>query len=319
MRIYYLIVISIIISLRVTAQRKQILLADPTIFEENGTYFLYGTKEDPSISGSGFLVYTSKDLKNWVGPIGKSEGFALKKGDAFGTKGFWAPQVFKHKDTYYMAYTANEKIAIAKADSPLGPFKNRGNELYATVKQIDPFIFFDDGKVYMYHVRLTEGNRIFVAEMTDDLNAIKPETLKECIVATELWENTENAKWSVSEGPTVFRNGDTYIMLYSVNDFRNPDYSVGVATAATPLGPWKKAELNPLLSKGDLGLNGTGHGDLFKKGNSFYYVLHTHFSQNQVSPRKSAIVELEFDKEKNAFYLVPNSFQPLKTQNSSNE
>ena len=304
--------LSLVFSMQLYAQEKQILLADPTIFEENGTYYLYGTKEDQSISGEGFLVYTSKDLKHWEGPVGKTDGFALKKGGAFGTKGFWAPQIFKYKGKYYMAYTANENIAIATANSPLGPFKNEGKALEAPVRQIDPFVFFDEGKVYLYHVRLTEGNRIFVAEMTKDLSAIKPETLKECIAAEETWENTANADWPVSEGPTVFKNGNTYVMLYSVNDFRNPDYSVGVAIAESPFGPWKKAASNPLISTADLDINGTGHGDLFKKGNSLYYVLHTHFSEEQVSPRKTAIVKLKFDKKKNVFKLKSNSFQYLK-------
>jgi beta-xylosidase len=304
--------LSFVFSLQLYAQNSQILLADPTIFEENGTYYLYGTKEDHSIPGEGFLVYTSKNLKTWEGPLGKTDGYALKKGDAFGTRGFWAPQVFKQNGHYYMAYTANENIAIASANSPLGPFKNKGKALEATVKQIDPFVFFDDGKVYLYHVRLTAGNRIFVAEMTEDLSAIKPETLKECIAAKETWENTTNAEWPVSEGPTVFRNAETYIMLYSVNDFRNPDYSVGVATAKSPFGPWKKSASNPLISTADIGRNGPGHGDLFKNRNTLYYVLHTHFSQKKVSPRKTAIVKLKFDKKKNVFKLKSHSFQDLK-------
>ena len=88
MIIRFWLFLGIVFSMQLYAQEKQILLADPTIFEENDTYYLYGTKEDQSIPGEGFLVYISKDLKNWEGPVGKTDGFALKKGDAFGTKGF---------------------------------------------------------------------------------------------------------------------------------------------------------------------------------------------------------------------------------------
>src|SRR5699024_9001651 len=133
---------------------NQIYLADPTIFEDQGIYYLYGTKGDPRIKGEGFLVYRSKDLKNWEGPIGATDGYALKKGDAYGTKGFWAPQIFKYESTYYMAYTANEHIAIATSDHPLGPFTNSGQALKADVRQIDPYIYFENGKAYLYHVRL---------------------------------------------------------------------------------------------------------------------------------------------------------------------
>ena len=219
----------------------QIYLADPTIFKDNNTYYLYGTKSDPRIDGEGFLVYTSKDLKTWEGPKGVQNGYALKKGEAYGTKGFWAPQIFKYQGKYYMAYTANENIAIATSNSPLGPFKNNMEAIKAPVKQIDPFIFFDNGKAYMYHVRLQNGNRIFVAEMNKNLNQIKPETLKECINAKEKWEDTQNVEWPVAEGPTVFKKKKLYYLIYSANDFRNPDYAVGYATCKTPIEPWKKA------------------------------------------------------------------------------
>ncbi|WP_311195854.1 family 43 glycosylhydrolase [Antarcticibacterium sp. 1MA-6-2] len=179
------------------ANAQTILLADPTVFENEGTYYLYGTNNDPSIKEQGFLVYTSKDLREWKGPVGAKDGFALKKGDSFGTKGFWAPQVFKYKGIFYMAYTADEQIAIATAKSPLGPFLNSSAKaLEAPVKQIDPFIFIDEeGKKYLYHVRLQDGNRIFVAEMNDDFKSIKTETLQEIISGEEEWENTQNVEW----------------------------------------------------------------------------------------------------------------------------
>ena len=183
---------------------SSVLLADPTIFLWDGTYYLYGTTGDPKFGkDQGFLVYTSKNLRKWEGPNGIKDGLALKKGDAFGDKGFWAPQVFEYQGRFYMAYTANEKIAIATANSPLGPFTNpEMNALKAPVKQIDPFVFFDgNGKRYLYHVRLNEGNRIFVAELEDDLMAIKTETLTECLSGNLSWENTKNADWPVTEGP----------------------------------------------------------------------------------------------------------------------
>ena len=73
----------------------------------------------------GFLVYTSKNLVDWQGPSGPSKGLAMRKGDAFGTKGFWAPQIFKYDSKYYMAYTADEHIALATSSHPSGPFKNK--------------------------------------------------------------------------------------------------------------------------------------------------------------------------------------------------
>ncbi|MGE8380387.1 MAG: family 43 glycosylhydrolase, partial [Sphingobacterium sp.] len=139
-----------------------IFQADPTIFYDNGYYYLYGTNGDGD-KQLGFKVYRSKDLKQWAGPIGAKAGFALVKEDVFGTKGFWAPQVWSEQGKFYMAYTADEQIAIAISDSPMGPFKQViAKTLIDGGKQIDPYVFRDsDGKKYLFHVRLVEGNRIF--------------------------------------------------------------------------------------------------------------------------------------------------------------
>ncbi|MGN6493623.1 MAG: glycoside hydrolase family 43 protein [Agriterribacter sp.] len=272
-----------------------IYLADPTIFSHNGKFYLYGT--DGFTTDSGFHTYVSGDLYNWK-LLPKR---ALTKGESFGTKGFWAPQVLQYHHKCYMAYTANENIAIAESKSPSGPFTQKLlKQLEAPVKQIDPFVFKDeDGRVYFYHVRLQEGNRIFGAEMETDLSAIKTGTLRECISAVthpQQWENTQSVKWTVTEGPTVFKKGGTYYMLYSANDFRNPDYAVGYATASHPLGPWVKHTGNPIISRHITGANGSGHGDLLKgKEGKWYYVFHTHNSSTRPGPRRTAIIELRFE------------------------
>lgn len=284
----------------------QIYLADPTIFSDNNTYYLYGTSP---LTDNGFWVYKSKDLQHWDGPAGAVDGYALW-GNTYGTMGFWAPQVFKYNGRYGMAYTANEQIAIAWADSPLGPFvQDEPAMIPAKTKEIDPFIFFDDdGKKYMYHVRLINGNRIYVAEMNDDMRSLKEETARECIsVNKDGWENTEKTKWGVSEGPTVVKIDGIYYMFYSCNDYRNINYAVGYATAKSPLGPWKKHK-KPIISRQLTGENGTGHGDLFRDADGrWMYVLHTHNSNSQVGPRRTAIVELK--KKGKKFEMVPGSLR----------
>lgn len=279
-------------TLQSNAQDPAIFLADPTVFRDKGVYYLYGTS-----SSQGFLVYSSSDGKAWRQPEDSTRRLALQRRDAFGSKGFWAPQIFKHKGSYYMAYTADEQIAIARASSPAGPFKQeKPIALSGTGKQIDPFVLFDkSGKVYLYHVKLQNGNRIFVSEMKPDLSDVVPGTAKECIASTEGWENTAGAEWPVAEGPTVLVHKNVYYLIYSANDFRNKDYAVGYATADSPTGPWKKYTGNPIISRQMVGNNGPGHGDVFydEKG-EMYYVLHTHRSEDQVAPRATAVVKLRF-------------------------
>ena len=293
-----------------SAPEQEVLTeADPTIFlDSDGTYYLYGTGRN---SDFGFYVYRSADLKRWQGPVGNASGYCLTSATSFGTTGFWAPQVVKRGDTYYIFYTANEQIAVATSKSPMGPFVQDEKQAIVTPgKAIDPFVLFDsDGKAYLYHVRLQDGNRIFVAEMTDDLKGIKEETAQECVHATELWENTAQVSWGVTEGPTVLHIGDTYYMFYSANDFRNIDYAVGIAMATSPYGPWTKSSQS-FINRANTGYYGTGHGDIFKddQGN-WNYVLHTHYSFTEVSPRKTAIVGLS--QQGSTFSVVDDTFHYL--------
>jgi len=289
--------------------------ADPSIFYYKGTYYLYGTNDNNS--GNGFIVYSSRDMENW-----KLNGQVLSKGDAFGGWGFWAPQVWEYKGKFYMAYTANERISIAESTSPLGTFKQVIKQpLQSSFRQIDPYLFIDDdGKKYLFHVRLDQGNHIYVAEMTDDFSAIKMDTYKQCITATPMtWEHVNAASAKIAEGPTVIKKDGTYYLFYSVNDFRNKDYAVGYATSNNVYGPWTRFAGNPILHSKITGHAGSGHGDIVKgKGKKMYYVFHTHNSSDSVGPRKSAIVRIKTVKDedgKEKFIVDNKSFRYLNFKN----
>ena len=152
--------------------------ADPFVFKDtDGTYYLYVT----SGGAYGYRVYTSENLVEW-----EAQGYCLRRDDVYtdsninkevdGTTSaiynFWAPEVIKEGDTYYMVYTAQEHLGIATSDSPLGPFTNdadsylipytitgRNSEGVAisTQKCIDGHFFRDDdGTLYLYIVSCGE-------------------------------------------------------------------------------------------------------------------------------------------------------------------
>jgi len=278
-------------------QTGEVHLADPTIIYHGGQYYMYGTEKPPQ---SGFPVLVSNNLKEWHVPEEVSNGYVLAKGDkVFGDWGFWAPQVFQHNNAWYLAYTANENIAFAKSDNPLGSFvQEEVKPLKQGLRQIDPYIFKDDdGKLYLYHVRLNKGNHIYVAEIKDDFSGIKEETLTHCITpAAGTWEDTQTFKSAVVvEGATVVKHENTYYLFYSANNFQSDDYAVGYATSQSPLGPWKRYEGNPIIHKGVIGEDGTGHGDLLVGANNqLYYVFHAHASDTEVRPRATLIVKARF-------------------------
>jgi len=267
-----------------------IFQADPTIFFNDNKYYLYGT--DGYTPDKGIKVLVSSDLKDWKTPEAVADGFALRTLESFGTQGFWAPQVWKYNNKFYMAYVANEQIAIGAATKPEGPF-SAVTPIAFDQKNIDPYVFSDDnGKKYLYHVDITNGNKIYVVSINDDFTTINKSTRTLCISATEPWEIIQAR---VVEGPTVLKRNNVYYLIYTANHFENQNYAVRYATSLSPVGPWTKATENPILSMKNSGKPGIGHGDMFFDSNGgLNYVLHTHNAMDKVSPRRTALIKARF-------------------------
>lgn len=259
-------------------------LADPYILLHEGVYYAYGTNSD-----EGFEVYYSDNLHNWK----KHPEMLLKKEDSFGSKWFWAPEVYYNKSNkkFYLFYSAEEHICVATSDSPLGPFKQDVKKPMREEKGIDSSLFLDDdGTPYIFFDRFTNGNVIWVAQLENDWKTIKEETLTMCMEATQQWETVEG---KVVEGASVMKHDGIYYMIYSGNDFRSLDYGVGYATANSPMGPWKKADANPILQRPKDELVGTGHGAYFvDKDGNFKYVFHAHNNTSRVQPRLTYITDM---------------------------
>lgn len=272
----------------------EIMFADPTVFGENGKYYMTGTRNSEPL---GFVLLESDDLQTWREAM---DTMLLSMGDnVFGTQGFWAPQILRNDDgTYTLAYTANEQTVVARADSLLSPFAQVVAEpIDGSEKNIDPFIFRDDdGKEYLYHVRFNKGNFLWVGEYDPATGHIVDGTLRQCFANTQPWEHTgDYPSDPIMEGPTVIKLDGTYYLFYSANHFMSRDYAVGYATASSPLGPWTKYEGNPIIHRSIVGENGSGHGDLFTDRDGGYrYVYHVHNSDSVVSPRRTRIVSLRF-------------------------
>jgi beta-xylosidase len=72
-----------------------------------------------------------------------------------------------------------------------------------------------------------------------------------------------NRRWT--EGSVTFKKNNLYYMMYSANHFAGQNYAVGYATATSPLGPFKKANNNPVLQKNTTkggNVTGTGHNSI---------------------------------------------------------
>lgn len=268
--------------------------ADPFVLCEGGVYYAYGT-----YSPNGIAVATSKDLVHWQMNVGRAkEGLALHKDDSYGDQHFWAPEAYRRKDgKYVLFYSASWHACTAVADSPLGPFvQPKQQPVYADLGRMtidNTLVLDDDGTPWMFHVQSHgRGNELWQVQMTDDWLAVKPETEKLVLLAQEPWE-TKCGR--IAEGPSVVKVGKRWWLLYSANDCRSPDYSVGFATADRLTGPWVKAKVgNPVMNRTG-GLSGVGHGAPFRDlAGRWRYVFHAHNSPTCFGPRTMYVTDLAF-------------------------
>ena len=194
----------------------------------------------------------------------------------------------------------NFKIGVAVSDKPTGPFTDLSDKpiFDPGYPIIDANVYFDpNGKMYLYYSRCCyknpvksevadwakkkgwfdeiEESWIYGVELKPDFSGIigSPVLLLRPPVKMNdpqaEWESRSvtskevNRRWT--EGSFTFKKGGTYYMMYSANFFGGENYAVGYATSKHPLGPFKKADNNPILQKNtDQGgdVTGTGHNSI---------------------------------------------------------
>ncbi|QIH34301.1 family 43 glycosylhydrolase [Sphingobacterium sp. DR205] len=252
--------------------------ADPDILYANKTkrYYIYPTSDGfDGWGGYYFKTFSSADLIHW-----KDEGVILdlKKEVPWGPRHAWAPAITEKKVKgdykYYYYFTAAQKIGVAVADQPTGPFKDSGTPLIdfkppgvTGGQEIDPAVFNDpkSGKSYLYW-----GNGyLAVAELNKDMVSIKKNTMKVLTPDKTFREGVY----------VIFRNG-IYYFLWSEDDTRSENYRVRYGTSTSPYGPIRVPENNLILQKDPAkGIYGTGHNSILQvPGTDEWYIVYHRFS-----------------------------------------
>ncbi|KOS07520.1 glycoside hydrolase [Flavobacterium akiainvivens] len=286
--------------------------ADPEILYSNktGKYYIYPTSDGfDGWSGYYFKTFSSDNLVDW-----KDEGIIidLKKDVTWANRNAWAPCIvekkIKGKYKYFYYFTAAQKIGVAVADDPAGPFKDSGKALVAERPQgvnggqeIDPDVFTDPktGKSYLYW-----GNGYMaVAELNEDMVSLKANTTKVIAVDDTFREGTY----------IIYRNG-TYYFLWSEDDTRSPNYKVRYGTAKSPLGPISIPKDNIVIQANkELGIYATGHNSVVQvPGKDEWYIVYHRFPYPNGQDmgdaagfhREVCIDRLQFDKNGNIITVV---------------
>jgi beta-xylosidase len=267
-----------------------VFAADPFVLFDKGIYYLYATS-----AGDGFKYWTSQNLSDW-----EEKGYSFRKTDkSWGKNSFWAPEVIKYNNKFFMIYSASGetmygngmRICLAVSDNPGGPFTDIYAPLFDSGFQcIDGHIFVDDdGKPYLFYemvglVGELRNNNGYLwgvtmgVELSPDLSKRLNEQ-KLCLYTSQAWEGPESMLARSNEGMTIFKNNGVYYMTYSGNHYADPNYGVGYAVSDKPLGMWVKYKNNPILKQDrSIGVSGPGHNSIIKSPDQkeWFIVYHSH-------------------------------------------
>lgn len=253
--------------------------ADPDILysEKTKRYYIYPTSDGfTGWSGYYFKTFSSDNLKDW-----KDEAVILdlKKDVSWADRNAWAPCIIEKKVKgnykYYYYFSAAQKIGVAVADNPTGPFVDYGKALIdfkpegvKDGQEIDPEVFTDPktGKSYLYW-----GNGYMaVAELNEDMVSIKKNTIK-----------VMTPDKTFREAITVFYRNGIYYFLWSEDDTRSENYRVRYATSTSPTGVLTIPENNLILAKDpSKGIYGTGHNSVLQiPGKDEWRIVYHRFSR----------------------------------------
>ena len=212
--------------------------ADPTARAFEGKIYLYPSHDiQPPNGRRGFCMedyhsYSSANLMDW-----EDHGVIVTQTNVPWVNpnyGMWAPDCVFKNGKYYFYFPANskdaatrrqgvQKVGVAVAERPFGPFIPETNYIPGIPPSIDPCVLLDpkDGSAYLFY----SMNAIFVAKLKDNLLEL----------ATEPLRITNLPPQGLVEGPFAFERNSNYYLTFPHAIGRE---RIEYAMADNPLGPY---------------------------------------------------------------------------------
>ena len=288
-----------------------IVMSDPAVLADSATQMYYMT-------GTGGMMWKSKDLKLWDGP------YRVAETDPTSWMGprpmIWAAEFHKYKDKYYYfaTFTNREvKIDTVKgnvierrashvlvSDKAEGPYKPMADPMYlpADKPTLDGTFWVDtNGKpylVYCYEWLQNWDGTIEYIQLKDDLSGTVGEATLMFKSSTCPWSREKNEKGEivpnkVTDGPFLFRTGTGRLGMLWTSWIDNI-YTQGVAysESGTLAGPWVH-EPKPITPPN------YGHSMLFRTLDGRWLMsVHSHLNVNERYIRHPHFFNVDFTGDK---------------------
>jgi len=250
-------------------------LPDPTVIKGNDGYFyLYATEDVHNVP-----ILKSLDLVDW-----KSAGTAFTDATRPSFEpnaGIWAPDINYINGKYVMYYAMSVwggewtcGIGVAVADSPQGPFTDKGklfrsNEI-GVQNSIDPFYIDDNGHKYLFWGSF---RGIYCIELSEDGLSVKEGAVKQQIAGTAF------------EGTYILPKDGYYYLFASVGtccEGVNSTYTTVVGRADNLFGPYFTKSGAQMMDNGyetvihkNSRFVGTGHNaEILQDSNGKWWMLY---------------------------------------------
>jgi len=278
---------------------SEIQIRDPFILKHDDLYFMFGStdKDIWKAPGVGFDVYKSADLVNWDSPVA-----AFRPPDGFwGTHNFWAPEVHKYDNSFYMfaTFTGKEHLrgtAILKSNHPYGPFLPWSDGTVTPRDQtcLDGTLFVDDAQnpwiVFCHEWQQIGDGTICAARLSNDLKHSISEPIVLFSSASASWSvkitsSSKQLEGYVTDGPFLYRlQSGKLLLLWSCISKSGYCSGYAISESGEIIGPWTQSP-KPLFDKDG------GHGMLFKAYDGRLLLsLHT---PNKTPNERASFIELE--------------------------
>ncbi|WP_091214110.1 family 43 glycosylhydrolase [Mucilaginibacter gossypiicola] len=263
---------------------------DPTVIATSKGYYAAGTSSEWAPH---YPVYHSTNLKDW-----KQVGYVFDKAPEWTAGSFWAPEYYHINKTYYIYYTARRKsdrvscIGVATSNYPDHGFVDRGIIIDHGKEAIDPFVYNDNGQLYISFKAYGLDNRpieLLACKLSAD--GLKAEG--------EMFSLLKDDKGKGMEGQSILKHGKYYYLFYSAGGCCGIrcSYHIKVARATSFAGPYEKNESEELLKPAP-GWKCSGHGTFVKNAaGQYYYLCHAYNERSEtLTGREGMLSTLTWSK-----------------------
>lgn len=265
--------------------------ADPSIVKVDDTYYVTATSSEwaPHLP-----VFTSVDLINL-----EQVGHIFNEKPEWTSHSFWAPELYYLSNKMYCYYTARRKsdnvsyIGVASSEGTSLDFKDHGPIIEYGTEAIDPFVYEDNGDLYITWKAYGLDNRpieLLGSRLSSDGLRLEGEIfslLKDEGIGLE--------------GQYHFKQGNYYYIIYSAKSCCGPgsDYDVRVARSTSFRGPYEKYSENPILYGDGKDYISCGHGTAVETddGRFFYYSHGYQSGDNFYLGRQHILHELKITED----------------------